>query len=349
MNLLILAWDGKAADYFRLLLPALYPPKDTEVKIKIAINGKHTVTDQEWEEADAIMYNRVPAWQIGAMTAARKKHGCILISDIDTYWEMPSTRPGYKEYTALNQRNECISAMKVADLVITSSSRLAERVMELGCKDIEVIPTAIPFGRDQFGPAERESSEKTRIIYSSPATNFADLDAISVALSRVYTSRWYLNMEFILANYVPKGDCSVRCYSTMSNSHCVRTIEPQHIANYAKIYDTADVVLAPMVDNLYNTFRDNRMLLDAGCKKMPLIAQKMYPYLDDESMDGIGMKLCNDVWDYIDAFKFFKENKNAITEYGEALHAYVNAKYNFDKINQERFDIIHSLCSTAQI
>ena len=54
------------------------------------------------------------------------------------------------------------------------------------------------------------------------------------------------------------------------------------ISQYMNLYNDADVALAPLVDSKFNRMKSNLKALEAGAKRIPLIASDVAPYRGSE-------------------------------------------------------------------
>jgi hypothetical protein len=104
---------------------------------------------------------------------------------------------------------------------------------------------------------------------------------------------------------------------------------------YMNFYQEADILLAPLLDNKFNRLKSNLKALEAGAKRIPLMAIKRAPYDDILTVCWV------DNWERdIKRMAFSSQMR---TDYGEANAEYVRKHYDLFKINEDRFAIYSKL------
>ena len=100
-------------------------------------------------------------------------------------------------------------------------------------------------------------------------------------------------------------------------------------------YQEADILLAPLLDNKFNRLKSNLKALEAGAKRIPLMAIKRAPYDDIPTVCWV------DNWERdIKRMAFSSQMR---TDFGEANAEYVREHYDLFKINESRFAIYSKL------
>ncbi len=114
---------------------------------------------------------------------------------------------------------------------------------------------------------------------------------------------------------------------------------------YGTMYREADVVLSPLKNNnLFNFYKSQLKVIEAGIYKCPIIASNYGPYtLDIE--DGIDGFLVDetkpDIW--YKKMKWFVENPNAIIDMGEKLYEKVMSRYSMDIVCKKRAEFYKNI------
>ncbi|MEJ0081553.1 MAG: hypothetical protein WDM78_11560 [Puia sp.] len=90
-------------------------------------------------------------------------------------------------------------------------------------------------------------------------------------------------------------------------------------------YNEIDVALAPLVDNEFNSCKSELKLIEAGVKKIPVIATNLPPFSDVQAQ---GVTLCKSTRDWKLAIKKFRDDPEYVKEQGELVYQWVKANRN---------------------
>lgn len=119
---------------------------------------------------------------------------------------------------------------------------------------------------------------------------------------------------------------------------------------YGTMYNEADVALAPLKSNLVFNLRKSQLkIIEAGVHKCPIIASNFGPYTIDDiegKTDGKPKGFLideNDRLGWYEKMKWFKNNPNAIKEYGDNLYNYIIENYSMDVVNKKRIEFYRSI------
>lgn len=115
------------------------------------------------------------------------------------------------------------------------------------------------------------------------------------------------------------------------------------ILNYGHMYNEADVCLSPLKNNqLFNFYKSNLKVIEAGAHHCPLIASNYGPYTIDDiegKKDGKqkGFLIDEDkpkMW--YEKMKFYVDNPDVIREHGENLFNYVKENLCINVVGEKR-------------
>ena len=122
------------------------------------------------------------------------------------------------------------------------------------------------------------------------------------------------------------------------------------ILTYGTMYHEADVVLSPLKNNmLFNYYKSQLKVIEAGFYKCPIIASNYGPYTIDieDGKDGFLIDE-NKPGMWYEKMKWFVDNPNAVKDMGECLHEKVS-KYSMDVVNKKRIDLYERLITNVEI
>lgn len=115
------------------------------------------------------------------------------------------------------------------------------------------------------------------------------------------------------------------------------------ILTYGHMYNEADVCLSPLKNNnMFNYYKSNLKVIEAGAHHCPIIASNYGPYTIDDiegKFDGKRKGFLideNNPKGWYDKMKFYSENPDAAIEHGENLYEYVKNNLSIDIIGEKR-------------
>lgn len=190
----------------------------------------------------------------------------------------------------------------------------------------------------------RVRTPKGMIMKSDPRSNqWSFFEDIFSNKGRYITSnphRAYLN-SFDDTDYGIKEDFINEFYQR-------RWTKP--ILSYGTMYNEADVCLAPLKNNnMFNYYKSNLKVIEAGAHHCPIIASNFGPYTIDDiegKKDGKQKGFLIDetkpkMW--YEKMKFYSENPDAVKEHGENLFNYVKENLCIKVIGEKRKQLYKKL------
>jgi hypothetical protein len=302
------------------------------------------VTESKLKGSDLVVFNRIPHMALDNLELYKKKFGYKILVDVDDFWEVYDEHYLKKAWVQTNMKRLILRAVKMADMVTVTNSRLADEVMNHN-KNVEILPNALPLNTRQFIPDKIESN-KVRFLFSGGVSHLKDYESIKdyflwCSLSEPINNK----AQFILAGYNPTNDGSEwhKIKEMMRKLPNLETRGELSIEKYMEHYNYADVVMAPLLRNKFNTCKSNLKTIEAGCMRLPIICTEMYPYLEDEKMKSRGVHFCEKDSDWLKWTQFFIKNQKAIIDFGENLHQHVAENYDLAKVNLKRRQILNYL------
>lgn len=116
-------------------------------------------------------FNRIPAHDLKEI----KKRGIKIVCDIDDWWHLPRNHYLYNLFENGGMSKRIIESLKMADVVLTTHSKLADKVKDIN-KNVHVVPNAIPYDKDQFNIGIQPYSGKTAFI--GGMSHYKDIELI---------------------------------------------------------------------------------------------------------------------------------------------------------------------------
>lgn len=333
MRILVITTQGSGVGYHRLMLPVYYLEKTYAF-------FTDTLTDEVLEEGyDILLINRL----IGGVTLEtilekKEKYGFKLVVDIDDYWHLDTSHILHLVYPT----QIIIDHIKAADLVTCTNELLWNEIRPLN-SNVAILPNALPFGNDQFTET-RTYTDKVKFVYTGSITHEEDLKIIQFPFKKV-TSDVQLKekVHFQLCGYDDSGEGSAAIWHRMiSNFTCglklgdVKRALP--VTEYMNFYNDADVSIVPLRATKFNAMKSNLKILEAACKRIPVICSNVPPYDTAPYVEKIDKQS-----DWYATIKKLANDAIYRQERGLMNFAWCNENYNLFKINEKRKQLYQSL------
>ena len=130
---------------------------------------------------------------------------------------------------------------------------------------------------------------------------------------------------------------------TAKLKHQYEIIEYGPITDYYKHYAKADICLVPLVNSRFNSMKSNLKILEAANLGLPVIASGVHPYLN------MPVNYCKNGRDWEGHIKRLVQWPARRKEEGQRLAEFCNEHFNFNKINNERRQILEYVATKATV
>jgi glycosyltransferase involved in cell wall biosynthesis len=117
-------------------------------------------------------------------------------------------------------------------------------------------------------------------------------------------------------------------------------LDGRPVDEYYQLYRYADICLIPLVNSKFNRNKSNLKILEAANLGLPVVVSAVDPYL------GFPDDLVNYVSNQTQWYKYIRHlvsDPSYRDAQGAALKEYCDNVYNFDKINEQRIELLKSL------
>jgi len=343
MRILCVTQPHSGVGYHRQMLP-LMNMKDVYVLFTDFIN------DEVLERGfDIVMVNRF-AYGVPylAMIDFRKRYGFKLVVDIDDYWILDPWHILYHSFPT----KDIVAHIKAADLVTCTHEGLRRRIQPLN-KEVEILPNALPYGRDQFTDhripgsqmSEKVAPNAVRFVYAGGVTHERDIAILRYPLQRVANDIVLKKrLHFIMCGYDDSNPTATEAWHRMIADYLVGFKMPGYVRGplmpdqYMAFYAEADATLAPLVPSTFNSCKSNLKVLEAGAKRIPIIVSNTPPY--DTCPYAIKVDRQGDWYRHIKAIAGDERYRQ---EAGEANHEWCVQNHDLDKWNVSRKELYSTL------
>ena len=299
----------------------------------------------------------------------RKKHNLKVIIDIDDYWILPKTNPAYKAYATLSQMIP--KALSWCDGVTTTTKRFANEI-RLYNNNICILPNCLD--DDKITSVNRyDGKRKLRVGFIGGATHLEDLKLFKGVVNELLPYRDKL--QFVLCGFDTKGTTNNMLslwnefehiftddYKVLDewylrwllqynkdewydiDNEYYRRVWSKSIDDYHTLYDLVDVLIAPLVNDKFNSCKSELKIIEAGCCGKVIIPSKVGSY-EDSFTDKEVMFVNNSraAADFVKHIKYLLLNPSEYYHYASKLQDKIRQKFNIHKINQKRLDFYNNL------
>lgn len=326
MRILVITQQNSGVGYHRLMLPIYFMPKTFAL-------FTDTLTDEVLADGyDILLVNRfIPNVHIDKLKEYKDKYGFKLIIDIDDYWNLDSWHILYNVYPT----DVILEHIKIADLVTCTNELLWNEIRPHN-SNVAILPNALPFGEDQFTDIRTES-DKVRFVYVGSITHEKDLKLVQFPLKKVLSDVQLKDkVNFRLCGYDDPNPYSRMIWHKMIHYFTAGlklgdVQKALQVTEYMNFYNEADCSVVPLVRSRFNVMKSNLKVLEAACKKIPVIVSNVPPY--DSCEKAIKINTQTD---------WYREIKKVATdsiyrqESGLANYEWCNEHFNLHKVNEKR-------------
>jgi len=114
---------------------------------------------QEISKASIYFFNRISNHNLHDL----RRMGIKIVCDIDDYWHLNSDHYLYHHFKAKGMAERIVSSLKLADVVLTTHGKLADKVKAYN-KNVHVVPNAIPYDKGQFNIGKQPYTGKIGFV-----------------------------------------------------------------------------------------------------------------------------------------------------------------------------------------
>lgn len=331
--------DSSGCDYHRLTLPFRYAGAYVD---NAAFEPAKGNIDELLNIADLVVFNRqIPLNGLDIQTIKQK--GAKVILDLDDYWELNPSHYLYNAYKLNKTAEKICRNIRLSDAVTVTTTRLAEKVSQYN-KNVHVIPNALPFGSGQFCHNGGLPGAKVGVLYTGQVSHLNDLGLLSEAMAR-FADEGRPDIHFNLAGFVATNTICLQMEAIFTAGGRLKNYERiahKGLDEYMSVYDSADIVMVPLLNNSFNRHKSNLKLLEAGAKKLPVICSKVAPYSDEEAP----VLWAESKSDWYKHVTYLADNRNFARDLGERLHEWACSKYNIEYWNKYRFELYQNIVNS---
>lgn len=311
-------------DMARIIQPMQHLNKLKDFKVDIFDIHKDLVK-MDWQtvakEHDIIYLNYIGnAWAFAAMGAMARKYNRKIVFDLDdSLWNIREDNPAFKVYRQGSEALKNFTSMcDEVDYMTTTSLYLKHVITHNTRKQhdrIKVFPNYIDFKLYNHRPKFKDTSN-IRLLHFGSTTHFISLqnEEFEAGIDKIFKEFPNVTLKTVGA-FIPK-------YKNKWGKRYEHGFGHQDVYKWIKdkfpgYMDEADIVVAPLEDNLYNSCKSDIKRTESASAKKPFIGQDIRQYKEviDDGVDGF---LADNSSDWYEKIKILIEDKKLRKKMGEA-------------------------------
>ncbi len=277
-------------DFARIIQPMkhLNGWSDEEVEFKVDIYDIHAEKEANWLEIaknyDVIFFNYLNnPWGYAAMGAMARKHGVKLILDLDdALWNLKEDNPAHAVYNKESQEmRDFTSICNDVDHIVVTNDYLKHVVMNntnKKAKDITSINNFVDLDLYNHKPVFKDTLA-IKLLHFGSSTHYNDLNESEFAkgIDRIMSEYPNVTIKMVGA-FIPrfKKRWGQRYEEAFGHVDIYQWIS----GKYREYMDEADIVLAPLTNDIYNRCKSGIKYLEYSAAGKPGVYADMRQYQD---------------------------------------------------------------------
>jgi glycosyltransferase involved in cell wall biosynthesis len=331
MNIIGVTHKESGCGYHRVMLPLAFM---NDIKGYVT----NYITEDKTDDWDILLYNRICQYDLN-WKKTKELLGCQVVMDIDDHWQLPLNHLYYNTYQDIAERIE--RNLMQADLVTVTNSNLLNKVKQFN-DNVIVMPNALPYGLNQFNDT-RVKSDKVRLFWCGSISHDNDIKILKEPLKRLQGRK---DIQMVMGGYNDSDAYTKSIWDKMfsmftGNLPSIK-LHSASPTQYMDMYNYADIVLIPLEDSEWHACKSNLKILEAAAKRLPVICSNVAPYNMDVDAPVLWVNNQKDWFRYIN---LLTNNPSLRENLGNELYAWASKRYNFQEINQQRYDAYKSIIS----
>lgn len=303
-----------ACAMWRLFFPHLRIPNS-----RFLFNPQHKLPVEELPGIDVGVVQRLASHENLRAIALMKQIGMKVIYDLDdNLWNLPKYNSAYGVFQKI--RDNFPICMRACNAVTVSTPALKAAVQKAVKSKIpvHVIPNCVDF--DMYYPLPKLQSEKVTVGWAGTATHDGDIADVFAMIPDLLKATPAMNFECVGM----KLPDTLQGVSKVSQRAFVPIAEyPSRLASWRW-----DIMLAPLLDNLFNRSKSNIKILEAAALRTPILFSPVATYLDFSRLNKeLDYLVCRTPQQWKDKIRSLVNEPAKREHYGELLYTVARNNY----------------------
>jgi hypothetical protein len=258
-----------------------------------------------------------------------KKLGIPIIMDIDDYWETNENLPFHDFYNSNNIKDTILKSLETVNGITTTTQFFKDTILQYN-NNVEVFPNAIDINNKHWA-SNKSSTRKTRIGWVGGSSHVHDLELLKNMMEKLSKSKLKEYIEIIICNVGGVYDEYFKIL-TANSSLPYRIVKFTDIETYGELYNEIDIILIPLQNTVFNSYKSQLKVIEAGIHKCSVIASAVGPNLIDLNENNSYLVYNESDWySAIESEIYNKTNKHIL------LYNHIKMNYDLKIINNKRY------------
>lgn len=310
--------NGSGAEQWRLEHPFKYMAKEGwEI-----VRGDGI---QEYDVANSdvfVLQGCVDEAGIHMLRAYQKQRGLKIVVDVDDYLEVDESNPRKIQHEKADAVGIIKDTLGIADMVTTTTPELREYLLQFN-SNVVVLPNYMDL-EYWDGPIFKNDSNEVRVGWVGSITHFEDIKCIRKTLIEI-------GIDHPEVKFIFMGDLRMRDLLKGLNAEVMLGVPFQDYASRLRGL-RLDIGIAPLQENVFNTYKSGIKVLEYGICGVPCIATR-FPFYQRIIEDGVDGYVAYRYIDWWAPLESLITNKRRRRRFGEKMREKVVKDYNLaDKI-----------------
>jgi glycosyltransferase involved in cell wall biosynthesis len=349
-----------------------------EINVDPQPEWKNDFTDEYLRSFDIVSFLRIISekGETEVICKRLKKLGVKIHFDIDDYWVLPKTHQLYKAYIDNNIPQQTIEAIKLSDVVTTTTKYLAEEISKLN-ENVYILPNAINPNEKQW-QINKVENNRLRFGYIAGVHHVHDAMILTSQVNKLFydkysrdkyqicvagfniikdgekmwMNKYYEFIEQLMTNnlknirnpeYLDYLKRQMPSHNEFTHGEEYRRLWGRDCFNYGVLYNEIDVSLVPLAETMFSRNKSELKLIEAGFMKKAVIVSDVKPYdLLATKDNSVMIKPMRNGIDWYTTMRKMIREPNMVSDLSEQLYEDVKVKYHIDTVNVERKQILES-------
>lgn len=275
-------------DFARVIQPLKYLNgySDGEVEFETTLFDINETGVTDWlnvsKQFDIIYLNYINnPWAFAAMGAMARKNGVKIVFDIDdSLWHIKNDNPAFKVYYKGSEAIRNFEAIcNEVDVMTCTNKYLKNVILNKTYKqadDVKIIPNYIDLKTYSHVSPFKDTGQILLTHYGS-TTHFIDLndEEFNKGIDKLLSEYPNVNIRFVGA-FIPKY--KMRWGRRYENAYGHEDIYSWIKDKFPQYMDETDIMIVPLLDDIYNRCKSDIKFLEASSAKKPGVYQKIRQY-----------------------------------------------------------------------
>lgn len=295
-----------------------------------------------------------------------KLSGRLAIYDIDDMdWDVPKENPSYHFFKEANLEQTIKQCIIEASVITTTTTKFANEIRQFN-SNVKVFPNALDYDYYYWNLPKKDDGF-VRVAYIGGSSHIEDLKLIKGLGKWIITN--FDNTKFILGGYDSKiigptmAGTRLLSYDDSSKNiwwhykkllfgepkdvdwSRIEILRTRMVEIYPILFRDVDIILAPLLNNKFNSAKSELKIVEASSVGVPVIASNIWEYKNC-ILQGINGYIANNITEWKTFLTKLIQDKELREKIGKNLQKRFKKTYSIEVQAQARVDYFNNFMKT---